>query len=105
MTIVFVHQSAEYQNRRGEEKRREAARRAELLDKQATDITPSNKDSFVWSSEGASLDKFEQAWSMKPVKVSGIFDHTRETRIEKNRNGEKGVDVVTPFYTHLDGKG
>ena len=21
------------------------------------------------------------------------------------RNGEKGVDVITPFYTHLDGSG
>ena len=102
---MFVHQSAEYQNRRGEEKRREAARRAEMLDKQATDITPANKDSFIWSKEDGKIDKFEQAWSMKPVKVSGIFDHTRENRIEKMRNGEKGVDIVTPFYTHLDGKG
>ena len=42
---------------------------------------------------------------MKPVSVSGIFDHTRETKVEKMRNGEKGVDIVTPFYTHLSAKG
>lgn len=23
----------------------------------------------------------------------------------KERNGEKGVDVITPFYTHLDAQG
>lgn len=42
---------------------------------------------------------------MKPVEVRGIFDHTREIQVDKMRNGEKGVDVVTPFYTHLDGTG
>ena len=42
---------------------------------------------------------------MKPVKVRGIFDHTKEVQIEKERNGEKGVDIVTPFYTHLDKNG
>lgn len=102
---MFVHQAAEYQNRRGEEKRKEAARRAEMLSKQATDITPANKAQFVWSNDSCTPEKFEQAWSMKPVQVSGIFDHTRETQVEKVRNGEKGVDVVTPFYTHLDGSG
>ena len=42
---------------------------------------------------------------MKPVQVKGVFDHTREVQVEKIRNGEKGVDIVTPFYTHLDGNG
>ena len=42
---------------------------------------------------------------MKPVQVRGIFDHTREIQVEKMRGGEKGVDVVTPFYTHLDAAG
>ena len=42
---------------------------------------------------------------MKPVVVKGIFDHSREMMVEKMRNGEKGVDVVTPFYTHLDSNG
>ena len=42
---------------------------------------------------------------MKPVSVKGIFDHSREVQVEKMRNGEKGVDIVTPFYTHLNGSG
>jgi len=25
--------------------------------------------------------------------------------VTKDRNGEKGVDIITPFYTHLDGAG
>ena len=42
---------------------------------------------------------------MKPVCVKGMFDHDREVQITKMRNGERGVDVVTPFYTHLDADG
>lgn len=42
---------------------------------------------------------------MKPVSIKGIFDHTREVQVEKEQNGEKGVAIVTPFYTHLDADG
>lgn len=42
---------------------------------------------------------------MKPVKVRGIFDHYKEIFVDKDLNGEKGFDVVTPFYTHLNEKG
>lgn len=37
--------------------------------------------------------------------MSGIFDHNREIQVEKMKNGEKGVEVITPFYTHLNEKG
>ena len=61
---------------------------------------------MIWSAgDKTDLDKFESEWSMKPVAVKGIFDHTREVKVSKVRNGEKGFDIVTPFYTHLDGKG
>ena len=101
---MFVHQCAEYQSRRGEEKRKETERRAALLQREPEDITPPNKGNFVWS-QSSDIDKFESEWSMKPVSVKGIFDHTRELMVEKVRNGEKGVDVITPFYTHLDAAG
>lgn len=42
---------------------------------------------------------------MKPVQVRGIFDHSREIQVSKERNGEKGVEIITPFYTHLDAQG
>lgn len=72
---------------------------------QAVDITPSPVDrKFAWS-KASNLDQFEQDWSMKIVKVRGIFDHTSEIAVEKNLNGEKGFDVITPFYTHLNEKG
>lgn len=64
------------------------------------DITPTNKGSFPWSNE-TDLDKFEDEWSMKPVKISGIYDHEREFTVKRVYRGEKGVDVITPFYTHL----
>ena len=28
-----------------------------------------------------------------------------ETKVEKKRNGERGVEVITPFYTHLSADG
>ena len=99
-----MHQAAEYQNRRGEEKRHEAKRRAQLLAQDPVDITPPNKGQHIWS-ESDNLDRFESDWSMKPVSIRGVFDHTREVQVEKERNGEKGAEVITPFYTHLDASG
>ena len=99
-----MHQAAEYQGRRGEEKRREISRRNELLAKAPVDITPANKSKMIWS-DAASLDQFESEWSMKPVSIKGIFDHSKEVQIEKMRGGERGVDIVTPFFTHLDANG
>ena len=51
------------------------------------------------------MEKFEQDWNMKPVEIKGIFDDSREMRVVKMKNGEKGFDIVTPFETHLDKSG
>ena len=69
------------------------------MSKEPVDITPQNGGSHIWS--GKDLDKFEQEWSMKPVTVSGVFDNEKEIQVQKTRSGEKGVDIITPFYTHL----
>jgi len=100
-----MHQAAEYQNRRGEEKRKEAERRAKLLAAEPVDITPPNRGRFAWSDSNKPVHEFEAEWSMKPVQVRGAFDHTREVQVEKVRNGEIGVDIITPFYTHIDAQG
>ena len=42
---------------------------------------------------------------MKPVTVKGMFDHSSEMQILKPNRGEKGVEIITPFYTHLNEKG
>lgn len=39
---------------------------------------------------------------MKPVLLRGYFDHNKEIQIEKHLNGEKGVEIITPFFTHLN---
>jgi cytochrome oxidase assembly protein ShyY1 len=79
--------------------------RLEKFSKQPVDITPSNNERrFLWSKSN-NLDEFEADFTLKKVKIKGIFDHNKEIQVEKNRDGEKGVEIVTPFYTHLNEKG
>jgi cytochrome oxidase assembly protein ShyY1 len=76
--------------------------RRELLSKPAVDITPTNAEKrFLWS-KAQDLNKFEDEWSFKKVKLRGIFDYTKEFQVEREKNGEKGVLIITPFYTHLN---
>ena len=87
--LVFMHQAAEYQSRKADEKDWEANRRRSLLSQEPEDITPMNKGKHVWT--GKDLDQFENEWSMKPVAIRGIFDHEGEMKIEqRNFRGEKG---------------
>lgn len=74
------------------------------MSEQPVDITPTNKGQFLWS-KAQSLDQFENDYSFKKVKVRGFFDHNKEFQVDKIRDGEKGVEVITPFYTHLNEKG
>ena len=64
------------------------------------DITPKNGENFAWT--GQDLNKFEDDWGMKPVEINGILDIKKQVFIEKRKDGEKGVEVVAPMYTHLD---
>ena len=63
------------------------------------DITPKD-GKLVW--EGQNETEFSDKWSFKPVKARGFFDHDNEMRIHKEVGGERGVEIVTPFYTHVD---
>lgn len=103
--MVLAHQGYEFQTRRKEDKEVEAARRTTLLAQPAVDITPKNSGAFPWAAAKGGLDAFEDEYSFKKVKVRGIFDHRNEIQVEKLRNGEKGVEVITPFLTHLNAKG
>jgi hypothetical protein len=47
--VVFLQQLAEYQNRQKEDKQHEVDRRSKQLKEQAVDITPQNKNKFLWS--------------------------------------------------------
>jgi cytochrome oxidase assembly protein ShyY1 len=75
------------------------------LSQPAQDITPLNSGKFPWSKAKINEEEFENEYSMKKVKVKGIFNHDKEILVTKMRNGEKGVDIVTPFFTHLNEKG
>ena len=103
-SIVLINQLAEYQNRQKDDKQAEGSRRAKSLGEAPVDITPQNKSRFLWS-DAKNLDQFEQEWSFKPVTLKGIFDHQKEIQVNKQYRGEKGVQIITPFYTHLDGQG
>ena len=106
-----MHQAYNYQLHRKLEKEHESQRRyafpnksrSELLSQAPVDLTPLNSSKFIWNNKD--LDKFEDEWSLKPVSLRGIFDHTKEIQVEKWQDGEKGVEVITPFFTHLNEKG
>ena len=67
-------------------------------------MTPKNgAASYPWSSADAA--KFTQEWDMKPITLTGFYDHRAQIMVEKTRNGEKGVEIITPFYTHNDRNG
>ena len=73
------------------------------MDKQPLDITPKNGGAFPWA--GADPAKFEQEWSMKPVTLKGYMDMNKSIQVLKYKDNEKGVENITPFFTHLDKNG
>lgn len=103
--LVLSHQGYEFQTRRKEDKEIEATRRTTLMSQSPLDITPLNRGGFPWSKPGTNIDNFESDFSFKKVKVSGFFDHNNEIQVERIKGNEKGVDIVTPFFTHLNEKG
>lgn len=39
---------------------------------------------------------------MKPVTLKGYLAIDKQVFVEKEKDHERGVDVIAPFYTHLD---
>ena len=64
------------------------------------DITPKNGGSFPWT--GKDPVKFENDYNMKPVSLKGYLDISKQVFIEKQKDNERGVEVIAPFYTHLN---
>ena len=77
MSPVLVQQAAEYQKRQADDKKHEVQRRSSQLTQEPVDITPKNGGQHIWSGV-ENLSAFEQEWSMKPVTMTGMFDHTQE---------------------------
>jgi len=74
--------------------------RAARLALDPENITPKNGGGMAWS--GKNADEFAEEYNFKPVTLSGYADHDKEIHVNKYKNGEKGVEVITPFYTHLN---
>lgn len=64
------------------------------------DITPKNGGSLPWT--GKDQVKFEQDYNMKPVTLKGYLDISKQVFVEKQKDNERGVEVIAPFYTHLN---
>jgi hypothetical protein len=58
--------------------------RSEFLKVAAVDITPT-EGKLPWS--GKSVEEAEKEWLMKRVVIKGIFDHDREEKIDRTKNG------------------
>ena len=39
---------------------------------------------------------------MKPVELKGYLDISKQVFVAKEKDKEKGVELIAPFYTHLD---
>ena len=51
-----------------------------------------------------SKEEFDEKWLYKPVKMRGLFDHDKETLIQRTRDGDRGYEVISPLYTRVDAK-
>jgi hypothetical protein len=98
---IFCQDSGEWQKRRATEKNHEIKRRTERLNSEPIDITPEN-GKFVFS--GKSPEQIEDEFGFRRVKVKGILDLENNTYVETTNRGEKGYNVITPLYTHVNEK-
>lgn len=49
--------------------------------------------------------EFNEQWAYRPFLISGRFDHDKEVLVERNKDGESGYQVVTPFYCYTGNNG
>ena len=51
-----------------------------------------------------SKQEFDEKWLYKPIKIRGIFDHSKETLVGRTRHDDRGYEVITPLYTSVDSR-
>ena len=49
-----------------------------------------------------SKEEFDDKWLYKPIKLRGLFDHEKATFIQRTRDGDRGYEILTPLYMHVD---
>ena len=49
-------------------------------------------------------EEFDEKWLYKPIKLRGLFDHEKETMIQRTRDGDRGYEILTPLYMEVNKK-
>jgi len=96
----------DWHNRRMKEKIREVALRSDRIVDDPVDIQNfyhKNLHKFAWSDLNSKELNEKFAW--RPIELEGQFDHSNQVLVAKNKDGEEGFDVVTPFYCYRDENG
>lgn len=55
---------------------------------------------FPWI--GLNQRQFNETYAYKPIELNGTYDHSNEVLVARNKSGEEGFDVITPFYCYKD---
>ena len=50
----------------------------------------------------ATKAEFDEIWLYKPIKLRGLFDHEKETFIQRTRDGDRGYEILSPLYMRVD---
>lgn len=94
----------EWQKRRYLEKNAETDLRKTRINAQPEDISKYyNQQSFPWLD--LNLREFNKEYAYKPFELIGVFDHSREIRVNKLKDGDEGYQIITPFYCYTDESG
>jgi len=99
---VISYNVYDWQRRRMLEKNMQIQTRTQNVVEDSVDIQNlySSSTKFPWI--GLNVKQINERWAFKPIELNGQFDHSQQILIERNRQGEEGYDVVTPFYCYLD---
>jgi cytochrome oxidase assembly protein ShyY1 len=94
----------DWQRRRMTEKLAQVDTRSDRIVEDPVDIQNfynSNQEiKFPWI--GLNSKELNEKYAWKVIELNGQFDHSNEVLVAKNREGEEGFDVVTPFYCYRD---
>ena len=85
------------------EKVQEKQIREEKLNEDFLDLNPNEEGKYPFSV--LSKEEIAEKYNFKKVKITGIFDHGNEFRIEKKWDGLNGFEICTPLITHINSKG
>jgi cytochrome oxidase assembly protein ShyY1 len=96
-----IHQ---YQKNNFWEKMQQVKLRGERIQEKPKDLASSfQNNKFPWLDLNSK--EFDQTYSYVPYEITGFFDHAKEIHVKKNKNGEEGFEIITPFYCYNDSTG